>query len=859
MKIPLSGRGGCDDVFKAGPFGAMSFCLQGISRHPAVSRWKRHCEALCRARRAEEGALHVNQDGLAVTACLSWRGSYDEEFLQSWPPQGTTEFCIFYLPSSQTKPDASTAATVPPAPALEHHASQPTSLQAWMLAMLQNKLQVSGMHLKPYLKLQRKERSEISQDSLRGPPMTHQRSPREDKYANNCTKLSVFPKPPLVTPSRKLLGIIYPNTMCNTNGKGPADGLSAREKKNVLSATIHQGEEGEGPLDVWAVVKPGNTKEKIAFFAAQQCSGNNRLGSMKLKSTWDIDGRTVKRRKKTVDLKKAKIQLERMREANARCSQPEPFACGIEHCSVHYVSDNGEGVFPGRSLSVIEMVAFLEQRASALLVDCAKTCASASTARLSAPSKGALPTSDPFSAAGPCEVHERGSCGSGEQQQSEPVRVLDMVAKLESECLRRQSERDGSSLSRTTASAGTWAGCSWPAARSPVPSLAEPLQAAWAGVKSRGRRGAGCGARCGDAGLWDGAASAPQPFPPGLEGNVGSGLAHAVLAIAAGRSEAERRVEPPRALPALCPAVAGVPADSLPSKSTNVDCTLKEAVILSKQSLHPARKEPLCISISVTKTEKGCRKEKLPPSSSSEDPLPGRLFFLQAEQNATHAPQPLQERTQEKPGEGVQNEDEDALESDKSCVRTSVSPEPSALSVPPPEGALQALDASCLKRQVSHDFLETRFKIQQLLEPQQYMAFLPHHIIVKIFGLLPTRSLVALKCTCYYFKFIIEYYNIRPADSRWVRDPRYREDPCKQCKKKYVKGDVSLCRWHPKPYCQALPYGPGYWMCCHRSQKGIPGCKLGLHDNHWVPACHSFNRALHKKTRGAGAEGEEEY
>ncbi|XP_015721323.1 F-box only protein 34 isoform X1 [Coturnix japonica] len=719
---------------------------------------------------------------------------------------------------------------------------------------------VSGMHLKPYLKLQRKERSEISQDSLRGPPMS-QRS-TQDKYTNNCTKLRVFPKPPLVTPSRKLLGIIYPNTMCNMSGKGPADGLSAREKKNVLSATIHQGEEGEGPLDVWAVVKPGNTKEKIAFFAAQQCSGSNRLGSMKLKSTWDIDGRTVKRRKKTVDLKKAKIQLERMREVNARCSQPEPFACGIEHCSVHYVNDSGEGVFPGRSLSVIEMVAFLEQRASALLVDCAKTCTSASTARLSAPSKGALPSSDPFSAAGPCEVHERGGCGSSEQQQSEPVRVLDMVAKLESECLRRQSERDGGSLSRNNSFRRNVGRV---LLASSTQHGAEPGRASVGSVgrgEELGAAGAGCGVRCGDAGLWDGAASAPQPFPPGLEahvGNAGSGLAHAVLAIAAGRGDAERRVEPPRALPALCPAVAGVPVDSLPSKSATVDCTSKEAVILSKQSLHPARKEPLCISISVTKTEKGCQKEKLPPSSLSEDPLPGRLFFLQAEQNATHAPQPLRERTQEKPGEGVQNEDEDALESDKSCVRTNVTPEPSALSVPPPEGALQVLDASCLKRQVSHDFLETRFKIQQLLEPQQYMAFLPHHIIVKIFGLLPTRSLVALKCTCYYFKFIIEYYNIRPADSRWVRDPRYREDPCKQCKKKYVKGDVSLCRWHPKPYCQALPYGPGYWMCCHRSQKGIPGCKLGLHDNHWVPACHSFNRALHKKTRGAGAEGEEEY
>ncbi|NXA96535.1 FBX34 protein, partial [Melanocharis versteri] len=637
------------------------------------------------------------------------------------------------------------------------------------------------MHLKPYLKLQKKERSpELSQDSLRG----HQGPAQGEKYTN-CTKLSVFPKPSLVTPSQKLLGIIYPNTMCNMNGKGPADGPSAREKKNALSATIHQGEEGEGPLDVWAVVKPGNTKEKIAFFAAQQCSSNTRVGSMKIKSTWDIDGRTAKRRKKSVDLKKAKIQLERMREANARCPQPEPFACGIEHCSVHFGSDGGEGAFPGRSLSVIEMVAFLEQRASALLVDCAKSCTAA--ARLSAQPKAAAPGSP------------EGEVGKG------------------------------------------------------VPAQGD-------GLGEAGVAEAGYGGRCGPLGdteLWDGAASAQQPFPSGLDarvGNVNSGLAHAVLAMTAGRNDAETRVEPPRALLSPCPAAARLPLDPSQSKNATVDCTSKEPVIFPK---HPARKEPLCISISVTKTEKGCRKEKL--SGSGEDSLPGRLFFLQGEQPAAHEQQPRRESTQEKPGEVAQNEDEDALASGRSCVRSSVPTEPSAPSVPPTEGTLQVLDASCLKRQVSHDFLETRFKIQQLLEPQQYMAFLPHHIIVKIFGLLPTRSLVALKCTCYYFKFIIEYYNIRPADSRWVRDPRYREDPCKQCKKKYVKGDVSLCRWHPKPYCQALPYGPGYWMCCHRSQKGIPGCKLGLHDNHWVPACHSFNRAIHKKTRGAGAEVEEEY
>ncbi|NXF90906.1 FBX34 protein, partial [Eubucco bourcierii] len=727
---------------------------------------------------------------------------------------------------------------------------------------------VSGMHLKPYLKLQKKERSpEISQDSLRGPPLSPQRSAQEEKYTNNCTKLSIFPKPSLVTPSQRLLGIIYPNTMCNMNGKGPADGLSAREKKNAPSATIHQGEEGEGPLDVWAVVKPGNTKEKIAFFAAQQCSGSGRPGSMKVKSTWDIDGRTAKRRKKSVDLKKAKIQLERMREVNSRCSQPEPFACGIEHCSVHYVNDSGEGVFPGRSLSVIEMVAFLEQRASALLVDCTKTCAPAATTRLSAQPKGVLPGSDPFSGAGACEAYaEGGPCGTSEQQQSEPVRVLDMVAKLESECLKRQSEREAGSLSRNNSfrrNVGRVLLASGTQPEGEVGKVSSGALSPGDGLEEAGVAEAGYGGRCGplgDSELWDGAASPRQPFSSGLDSRVGSvsaGLAHAVLAITAGRNDTETHMEPPRALPPACPAAAGLPPSSLQNKNTTVDCMSKEPVLFPKQGLHPVRKEPLCISISVTKTEKGCRKEKLSNSNSSEDPLPGRLFFLQADQPASHDQQLLQGSTQEKPGEVAQNED--AWASDRPCVRGGVPTEPSALAVPPAEGAVQVLDASCLKRQVSHDFLETRFKIQQLLEPQQYMAFLPHHIIVKIFGLLPTRSLVALKCTCYYFKFIIEYYNIRPADSRWVRDPRYREDPCKQCKKKYVKGDVSLCRWHPKPYCQALPYGPGYWMCCHRSQKGIPGCKLGLHDNHWVPACHSFNRAIHKKSRGAGAEAEEEY
>uniref|UniRef100_A0A3B5KFN5 F-box protein 34 n=1 Tax=Takifugu rubripes TaxID=31033 RepID=A0A3B5KFN5_TAKRU len=138
-------------------------------------------------------------------------------------------------------------------------------------------------------------------------------------------------------------------------------------------------------------------------------------------------------------------------------------------------------------------------------------------------------------------------------------------------------------------------------------------------------------------------------------------------------------------------------------------------------------------------------------------------------------------------------------------------------------------------------FLEVRQRLQQLLEPQPFLTLLPHHLLVQIFALLPTRSLAALKCACRYFRFIINTYGVRPADSLWVSDPCYSDDPCKQCKRRYGRGDVSLCRWHHKPFCQALPYGPGYWMCCRSVHKDTPGCNVGLHDNRWVPAFHSMN------------------
>ncbi|XP_064359118.1 F-box only protein 46 isoform X2 [Dromaius novaehollandiae] len=164
------------------------------------------------------------------------------------------------------------------------------------------------------------------------------------------------------------------------------------------------------------------------------------------------------------------------------------------------------------------------------------------------------------------------------------------------------------------------------------------------------------------------------------------------------------------------------------------------------------------------------------------------------------------------------------------------SPEATATVSPPPPPPPPADSSLCrLYRHVSHDFLEIRFKIQRLLEPRQYMLLLPEHVMVKIFSYLPTRALAALKCSCHYFKAIIETFGVQAADSRWNRDPLYRDDPCKQCRKRYARGDVSLCRWHPKPYHHDLPYGRSYWLCCRRGEREAPGCRLGLHDNNWVP------------------------
>ncbi|CAK8692408.1 uncharacterized protein LOC143462048 isoform X2 [Clavelina lepadiformis] len=114
-----------------------------------------------------------------------------------------------------------------------------------------------------------------------------------------------------------------------------------------------------------------------------------------------------------------------------------------------------------------------------------------------------------------------------------------------------------------------------------------------------------------------------------------------------------------------------------------------------------------------------------------------------------------------------------------------------------------------------------------------FMLQLPDHVLCQIFSMLDTRTLASIKCTCYDFNFIINNFDIRATDSCWTKEHDYFDDPCKQCRRLFAPGDMSMCRYHPKRYYSDIPYGRSYWMCCFQSSRSAPGCMTGLHDNNW--------------------------
>lgn len=545
-----------------------------------------------------------------------------------------------------------------------------------------------------------------------------------------------------------------------------------------------QGED-MGSFDVWAVIKPGNTKEKIALFTAQRSShvatgrsesdgggitSDLRTGSMKSKACWDGDWTVSKRRRRIRNSDKSKCV--------------KPTAPKLEFCKVTLDPNPEIPAAMGEIIktdeedekmpSVVEMVAYLEQRASDHRVDLKRSS-------LRSFGTGSLPRG--VSPLQPAEL-------PGGHDDEEAVRVLDMVAKLESHCLSRQSIKGV--LSRNNS------------------------------LRRVGRV------------LLAGSEPHSVPLPPELP---------CLSKVKQLKSESEKQAgddEPEALSQASKPVQSGQP-------ECFVNSGKHQEANLAEQDTHLVH----TLEGSWLTTSQTCEDE-------CSEPPPGMLFFTQP------SPQVLQKETSfsklnftsETTAACLNNQKNEhtvSLPLDQALGHSSAKEYSSQVNMDKKTSDKDSVvirGPVPLRHLVSHEFLETRFKIQLLLEPQQYMAFLPHHIVVKVFSLLPTESLAALKCTCQYFKFIIESYGVRPVDSRWVSDPRYKDDPCKQCKKRYRRGDVSLCRWHHKPYCQSMPYGPGYWMCCRGAHKDSPGCNVGLHDNRWVPVFHSISMPIYKMKQG---------
>uniref|UniRef100_A0A096MI56 F-box protein 34 n=1 Tax=Poecilia formosa TaxID=48698 RepID=A0A096MI56_POEFO len=542
-----------------------------------------------------------------------------------------------------------------------------------------------------------------------------------------------------ISTSRIPLSFISTNTLCYSTGGSShlkalrgttgqqlscqTDGRCSAPLGPCRSAT----EEADTVPNVWTVIKPGHVREKIAIFASEACAnGSTPLGplrAVKAKGSWE-ENRSAKRRRRCLS-----NQNHQLDQRSHILTEPEP------RCSEGPGGQHGEAPEPAsgpspteeeQKISVVEMVAFLEQRVSELqpnLKPLLSLQRSSTTITLSRNPRPEIKEGD----------------------EPDIVRVSEMVAKLESKCP-RSSE---TSLSRSNSLKRT-------VGRVLLTAGQKSFSSCW---------------------------TQPQPQPS-------SGPPETLTAV---RVELPVQVKP--AVRVESPAWVLPPTPAAPSQEVSGEMA----------GLWSAEQEPLPGLLFRSSDETG-------PTLCT--PHYRTTFYLEPALPPVSVPQ----------------------RSEKNKVHKTMGCPSCSAAVPLGRSA-----------SVSQDFLRVRQRLQQLLAPQSYLLLLPHHLLVNLLLLLPTQSLAALKCTCSYFKFVIENYSVRPADSLWVSDPRYRDDPCKQCKKRYRPGDVSLCRWHHKPYCQALPYGPGYWMCCHGAQRDAPGCNVGLHDNRWVPAFHSINVPIYRR------------
>ncbi|XP_072312104.1 F-box only protein 46 [Eucyclogobius newberryi] len=596
-----------------------------------------------------------------------------------------------------------------------------------------------------------------------------------------------------------------------------------------------QVEDGRVLLDTWYVIKPGNTKEKIAFFVAHQISGAGlaRPSAMKVKGNWATDCSKAKRRRRCSSY-----------DPPTRSSLPSTPSAERSHedsTGLGGASDAGSGLQEADLLSVAEMVALVEQRTALALQGIVglhgslhdqsqasdhqllRETISDPTPLVFVPNR---PSKDLPDSSSPIQTDQE----LDEQQES--CRVAEAIAHFESQHLENglhlghgidpQKDKDDSTR-------GASSGLVTPP---PPPTHSHgEVRIAFrvSNIDSRSPLEPAGRSRCmfmtcgGGTGQSNTRSKekitcdlyqlvSPSSRDPGS-------LLLAATAAAAPKQDGDSSADSNSTNGSDSKQEHGGAEKKIRERVTGfhvevvVTGAVDQCVFFGKDSTENVQEETVCFASA---------------PDQCDDPPPGQLFFLQRSPDEELKSANASSNASGKAADCANNNNnggggDSAVNSDHAR----------------PESPIDGEDCSdsslCrLYRHVSHDFLEIRFQIQRLLEPRQYMLLLPDHITVNILAYLPTHSLAALKCTCHYFKALIETYGVRAVDSRWNQDPLYRDDPCKQCKRQYARGDVSLCRWHPKPYHHDLPYGRSYWMCCRRTDKDTPGCRVGLHDNNWV-------------------------
>ncbi|XP_007576056.1 F-box only protein 46-like [Poecilia formosa] len=624
--------------------------------------------------------------------------------------------------------------------------------------------------------------------------------------------------------------------------------------------TGSQMQDGRVLLDTWYVIKPGNTKEKIAFFVAHQLSGAGqpRPSAMKVKGNWATDCSKAKRRRRCSSYDPPTRSQAPTPDTSIRPPSPDELPLGVNETDL---------------LSVAEMVALVEQRTAMALQGIVAVHSNQHhhQSLTTTHSQGFPPNqhtllqgtvSDPS----PMLFESNGSDSQAASESQKPSSPIQTDQEFEEE---QESYRVAQAIAHFESQ-----------------TLENRLHlGSGSGVPSNNQNG--------DGELRRGDTVTPPPPPNHTHGEVRiafrvsnmdprsqlepAGRSRCMfMSCGGGSNQAAARakekitcdlyqlVSPSSRDPSslLLAATASTPKPDGDLHQDNPSCgtpdpnqelstgekkggvgrervtgfhvevvvtgAVDQCVFYGKDSTENVQEETVCFAMPTAGGGGGGVGSSTDPSS--DDPPPGQLFFLQSPRG------PEDDITAKTSGSGAGMCSLDCANNNSPGTGVTVGSVERATRPDSPGVREDCSDPSLcrLYRHVSHDFLEIRFQIQRLLEPRQYMLLLPDHIMVNIFSYLPTRSLAALKCTCHYFKALIETYGVHAVDSRWNQDPLYRDDPCKQCKRQYERGDVSLCRWHPKPYHHDLPYGRSYWMCCRRTDKDTPGCRVGLHDNNWV-------------------------